>query len=262
LPTVTISAAPSLTICSGQTTTLTVSGAVSYLWSTGAVTTSISVNTAGLYSVTGTDANGCTNTANVTVVVNPLPSININSNPGLTICNGSSTTLTASGATSYVWSNGANTASTTVTLPGNYTVTGTDINGCTATARVTVVVNPLPTISITPNPGLTVCSGTNVTLTASGATSYVWSTGASTPAITVNTSGTYTVTGTDANGCTNTQSATVVVNPLPTLTVTAAPSLTICSGQSTTLTVSGAVSYVWSNGAVIPFALFIFLILR
>jgi hypothetical protein len=250
-PVINITANPSLTICQGQSTTLTASGATTYAWSNGGNTASITVNTAGTYTVTGTSA-GCTGTAQVTVVVNPLPTLNITANPGLTICQGRTTTLTVGGALTYVWSTGETTPSITVNTAGVYSVTGTNSNGCTNTAQVTVVVNPLPTVTITPNPSLTICNGSNTTLTASGANTYVWSTGANTPSITVTTAGNYSVTGTDANGCTNSAQVTVVVNALPTVTIAVAPSLTICQGQSTTLTASGATSYAWSNGGNTP----------
>jgi len=247
-PTLSIAPNPSLSVCSGQSTTLTASGAVSYVWSTGATTASITVNTANTYTVTGTDANGCTNTVSAVVVINALPSVGISAAPSLTICSGQTTTLSGTGATSYVWSTGANTSSIVVNTAGVYTVTGTDANGCTNTARVTVVVNALPTISITSNPGLTICSGTTTVLTAAGGSTYLWSTGANTTSINVSVAGTYTVTGTDVNGCTGTASVLVVVNPLPTILVNAAPSLSICSGASTTLTASGGNTYLWSNG--------------
>jgi uncharacterized repeat protein (TIGR01451 family) len=225
---------------------------MSYLWSTGASTAAISVSTGGTYTVTTTDANGCTSApASQTVTVNPLPTATITPSGPTTFCAGGSVTLTASGGTSYLWSTGATTAAITVSASGTYIVTTTDANSCTsAPASQTVTVNPLPTATITTNGPTTFCAGGSVTLTASGGTSYLWSTGATTAAITASASGTYTVTTTDANGCTSAPaSQTVTVNPLPTATITPSGPTTFCAGGSVTLTASGGTSYLWSTGA-------------
>ncbi len=242
--------ASSAVICDGDDVTLTATGAATYVWSTGATTASIteSPSVTTTYTVTGTSSAGCTNTASVTITVNPVPVVAINP-VAATICAGDDVDLTASGATSYVWSTGATTAMINV-VPGvttTYTVTGTTA-GCTAVASMTVTVNPLPVVAVTPA-APAICAGGNVNLTASGAASYVWSTGATTALINVapTATTTYTVTGT-TNGCTAVGTVTVTVNPLPTVTVTpAAPA--ICLGGTATLTANGAASYVWSTGA-------------
>jgi trimeric autotransporter adhesin len=175
-------AAASPTICIGSSTALTASGAGTYTWSpasglsatTGAdVTASPTVTT--IYTVTGTTGS-CSNTSTVTVTVNPLPVISVSTAPTSTICIGGNTTLTASGAGTYVWapastlSSSAGTsvvASPTVAL--TYTVSGTDGNGCVNTAISAILVSPLPTVVSTT--GNTVCSGGNSTLSAVPSTS-------------------------------------------------------------------------------------------
>ncbi|MEO5642992.1 MAG: T9SS type A sorting domain-containing protein [Bacteroidia bacterium] len=236
------------TICDGSTTTLTASGAVSYAWSSGGTTAmeTVAPSASTAYSVVGTDVNGCTDTTAITVNVNSLPVIAV---AGTTsVCDGNSTTLTASGASTYSWSSGG-TTDTEILSPistGSYTVTGTDINGCVNTNSVTVTVNPLPTVTITGN--TSVCDGSSTTLTASGASTYSWSSGGTTDTETLSPAVTdaYTVTGTDANGCVNTNSVTVTVNPLPTVSISG--NTTICNGSSTTLTAGGASAYAWSSG--------------
>ena len=245
-----VNAGSDQTVCVGSSVTLTGSGANSYVWDNGvtngmAFTPSVGTVT---YTVTGTDLNGCVNTDQVDVTVNPLPVVNAGLDQ--TVCIGSSVTLTGSGANSYVWNNGAvdGTAFTPSVGTVTYTVTGTDGNGCVNTDQVDVTVNPLPVVNA--GPDQTICDGPSVTLTGSGANSYVWDNGvtngvAFTPAVgTV----TYTVTGTDLNGCMNTDQVDVTVNPLP--VVNAGPDQTICDGTSIILTGSGANSYVWNNGAV------------
>ncbi|MFY9310998.1 MAG: T9SS type A sorting domain-containing protein [Bacteroidia bacterium] len=142
------------------------------------------------------------------LTVNPAPSVTVNS---VTICAGQTATLIAAGATTYSWNTGA-TTNTISASPGattSYTVTGTS-NGCSANAVATITVNPLPTVNVN---SATIVAGQNATLTATGATSYVWSTGAITNSITVSPTATtsYTVTGTNS-GCSTTAIAIVTVD--------------------------------------------------
>ena len=163
----------------------------------------ITVNASGTYTVTVTDGNGCQAEASQSVTVNPLPVVSITPSGTTTFCQGGSVDLVANPAgASYLWSNGAVTRSITVNASGTYTVTVTDGNGCQAEASQSVTVNPLPVVSITPSGTTTFCPGGSVDLVANPAgASYLWSNGAVTRSITVNASGTYTVTVTDGNGC-------------------------------------------------------------
>ncbi len=178
----------------------------------------IDVSTAGSYLITYTDTDAATATFNLTI--NALPTVIVSTSAG-TICNGESTTLTASGASTYVWNDGNTDNPRTVspTTTTTFNATGTDSNGCTSSGGTTITVNALPTVEITGT--LTYCAGSTTTLTATaGLSSYLWSTGATTQAINV-TAGSYTVTGTDANGCSATSSASTVTElPLDSATVT------------------------------------------
>jgi len=246
-PTATISG--TTTICNGQSTTLTASGGTSYLWSTGATTASInpSPTLTTPYTVTVTNGSGCTNSASQSVIVNSTPIATISGTT--TICNGQSTTLTASGGTSYLWSTGATTVSINLspTLTTPYTVTVTNGSGCTNSAGQSLTVNSTPTATISGT--TTICNGQSTTLTASGGTSYLWSTGATTASINPSPTLTtpYTVTVTNGSGCTSSTSQSVTVNSTPTATISG--TTTICNGQSTTLTASGGTSYLWSTSA-------------
>ena len=236
LPTVTISGETAF--CEGGSTTLTATGAVTYTWGT-ETTAELTVTRAGTYTVTGTDANGCENTASVEVTVNALPTVAISGEAAF--CEGGNTTLTATGAVTYSWGT-ETTAELTVAEAGTYTVTGTDANGCVNTATVEVTMNTLPTVAISGETAF--CEGGNATLTASGAATYTWGT-ETTAELTVTEPATYTVTGTDANGCTNTASVEVTMNTLPTVTISGDTSF--CFGGSTVLTASGAETYEWST---------------
>jgi hypothetical protein len=180
----------------------------------------VSGSTAGAtYTITYTDTDAETATFDLTI--NTLPSVTVSVSAGA-ICVGESTTITASGASTYSWSNGQTGSSITVspTTTTLFTATGTDSNGCTSSGSTTITVNALPTVEITGT--LTYCAGGSTTLTATaGLSSYLWSTGATTQAITVSTTGSYTVTGTDSNGCSATSSASTVTElPLDSATVT------------------------------------------
>lgn len=226
-------------ICPGESTVLTATGAVSYVWSTQETTTSISVDQPGTYSVTGT--NGCGTAIDfVTVTQAPGPAVSISGDTS--ICPGESTVLTATGADTYVWNTTETTPSITVSTAGTYTATGT--NGCgSATGSITVVAAPGPSVTITGD--LQLCPGETSTLTANGADSYAWSTTATTASISVNTAGTFSVTGT--NGCgTGTASAIVVQQSAPTVSVVG--DTVICPGATTVLTAQGTGPFTWSNG--------------
>ena len=211
-------------ICSGQSTTLSVSGTGSYAWSNGASTSFVTVTNPGTYTVTVLLPNGCSSSASAEVTAASLPTPSISGNT--TVCQGQTTTLTANGGTSYEWSNGSTTNSINVAQSGVYTVTATNAEGCSATTNVTVTVNPLPNVIITGNSSF--CQGDNTTLTATGTSTYAWNNSSTVESITVSSAGTYTVTGTDANGCTNTATKTVTVNPTYNIPL----SHSICEGES------------------------------
>ena len=232
--------------------TLTSSTGTSYLWSTGATTQNIIATTAGSYTVTVTNANGCSATSAATAVtVNALPTATITAGGATTFCAGGSVNLTSSAGSSYLWSNGATTQSISVATAGSYSVTVTNASGCAATSAPTAVtVNALPTATITAGSATTFCAGGSVILTSSAGSSYLWSNGATTQSISVTTAGSYSVTVTNASGCSATSAATAVtVNALPTATITAGGATTFCAGGSVTLTSSAGSSYLWSNGA-------------
>jgi PKD repeat protein len=240
-PTVAVNSA---TVCSGSAANITASGATTYSWNTGATTSSISVTptTATNYTVIGT-SNGCTNTKTVSVAVNAVPNVAANN---ATVCSGTAANITATGATTYSWNTGATTSSISVTptTTTNYTVTGTSA-GCVNTKTLSVTVNGTPTVAATSK---TICIGAAATLTASGAIGYSWNTGATTSSISVTptVATNYTVVGTNALGCTNTKTLSVVVNALPNVASTSA---TICAGSTATITASGASTYSWNTGS-------------
>ena len=253
-PTASIAASGPTTLCPGGSVTLTASGGASYQWSTGATSASITVSQGGSYAVTATNAAGCTAiSAPTTVTVAPAAIASITTGGPTTLCPGGSVTLTANGlaGSSYQWSTGATTPTLNVTQGGSYTVTATTPGGCTATsAAMAVAVSPAAVASITTSGPTTFCPGSSVTLTANGTagSSYQWSTGATTPTLNVTQGGSYTVTATNAAGCTATSAATAVaVNPAP-----ATPTVTGNVGNLTATSSSATGNQWYVNNVLVP----------
>ncbi|MCS6917197.1 MAG: T9SS type A sorting domain-containing protein [Chitinophagales bacterium] len=336
LPTPNIVVTGGTNICQGQSTTLSSNNTyVSYLWSTGQTTSSISVSTSGTYFLTVTDNNGCVGTSSGrTITVNPNPVPTIVAQGPTEFCDGGSVTLQVTQTyNSYNWSNGTVGQSRTFYDSGTYWCTVTDANGCTGVSNsitvteyilpipniftstgqtawctgagvflstsvtgynyqwqlgganisgatnqshtptsggnyrvvisnffgctkrsdpLSITLHALPTPSITVTGGTSICEGQSSTLSTGTYVSYLWSTGATTQSISVNTTGTYFVTVTDANGCVGTSTGrTITVNPNPTPTIIALGNTDICQGSSVTLQVTQTYSsYNWSNGTV------------
>lgn len=261
----------STVVCAGNATIFTDSSTspnsqiTNRNWNFGDLTSDTVLNPQHIYSSPGnyvvtlivSSASGCTDTIIHTVTVLPNPVMTISS-ANINLCTGQNTTLTASGANSYLWSPAATLSSSTgnsVTATPSattlYTVTGTGTNGCTSTAQISVTVNPPPVVVLTPD--VTVCKGDTTMLIASGANAYSWSpstwlnttTGDTVIAVPYSTT-TYLVTATDINGCTSTASITLTVNP----TLTVPP---IWQVIDTLFCATGFVTYQWNfNWVPIP----------
>lgn len=259
-PLPTANAGNDVVICGGNSTTLSATGGVTYLWSppTGLSSVNISNPDASpslttTYTVTVTDVNGCTDSDQITVTVN-APSAD--AGPDVSICQGSSTTLSGTGAGTYTWGPSTGLSATNIPNPvaspvstTTYTLTVTDTNGCIGTDDVSVTVNPNPT-AIASN-DTAICLFQSVTISAQGGVSYSWSpvTGLSSstvsnPVASPTSSITYTVTVTDINGCTDSESVLITVNNLP--SADAGNDVSFCSGLSANLNATGGVSYQWS----------------
>ena len=214
--------ASNVSVCENGTVSISATGASTYNWSpsvylngnsgpniifsNGATTT---------YTITGTSSAGCVSTKDVTVTVNPLPSV-FGGNDS-TICAGNQLIFHGSGANTYSWTGGIFNGIIFTPSVGTttYTVTGTSSSGCVNTDQVVVTVNPIPTVS--GGNDTTICETNTLTLSGTGANTYSWDNGITngisfTPAVGTTT---YTVTGTSSEGCSKTEQVVVTVNPLP-----------------------------------------------
>ena len=251
--------------CSGLSFNLNASGGISYLWSptTGLSNPNIAnplatpPNTTQ-YTVSATDANGCTNTDTVAITINPLPVVTASGN--VSVCPGSSTQLNANGATNYTWAPSIGLSDPNIANPianpgstTSYTVTGTDVNGCQGSDNLTVTVYPAAQADAGADQA--VCIGSATQLNATGGISYQWTpaTGLNNPSIAnpsvnINTSQTYTVLVTDANGCIDIDSVMILINPLPVVQLSQGDT-SICAGDGVQLGASGGTQYQWSPTA-------------
>lgn len=193
------------TLCSGDSVTLSAYGANSYSWNINSTNTTVVIASGSptLISVTGWDTNGCTSTITKTLSTAQTPTINVAG--GLTVCKGSSSTMLATGAVTYTWSNNliSPVVSISPTATTVYSVVGSDITGqCFDTAMVTITVVPVPTISVLGDEEL--CVNNSATLTVIGANDYTWNTGLTGSVIIVSptTTTSYSVAGTSIYGCT------------------------------------------------------------
>jgi hypothetical protein len=254
-PSPTVSVVGSSSVCAGHSATLIASGADSYIWNTNAVGATVIVvpTTTTTYMVIGTNSLGCTHLTSFTVASAPLPALGISGST--TICLGSTATWVATGAQTFTWSTLQTTPTVTLSpqVTTVYSLQGTAANGCTAMAISMLGVFPPPVVAVVPHHPAA-CTDEFFVLTASGAFTYTWSHGIQngmpfkpgTPGTFV-----YTVTGTDANGCTDQDVTTLIVELTPTVTISSSAP-TLCVGSVAILQATGATTYIWMTSETSP----------
>lgn len=254
-------AGPDTSVCAGGSITLNASGGTTYSWNP---TTGLSCSNCPnpvanpslttIYKVTVSSGSCPPAADSVKITVKALPVVSAGNNA--MICIGDSIQLSASGGVAYTWTpiNGLDNPNIPdpIAKPGNsitYTVTATNAEGCVRSSSVAVTVNPLPIADAGDDEIM--CPGASVILTASGGVDYTWDppaslscTNCSSTTASPATTTTYTVTVTDANGCSNKDS--VVVNVTSMLITNAGPDTSVCAGESIVLNASGGTNYSWS----------------
>jgi len=237
------------TICPGSPISLSVSGGTSRTWSTGDTAANITVipYSAMIYTVTSSETGYCPTTDSVRVSL--MPTVATIASRDTSICLGSSITLSVTGGTSRYWNTGDTTTTITLTptSTATYTVVSEQSGLCSKYDLITVSVLPYVTTRVSGN--VTICQGTSANLSVTGGDSWHWSNGATSPTISVspNRTTSYFVTTDSVNRCSKTDTMTVNVNPLPNVVITG--DTLINAGETTTLTATGAQSYLWSTGA-------------
>ncbi|MBS1635395.1 MAG: gliding motility-associated C-terminal domain-containing protein [Bacteroidetes bacterium] len=232
----------SYSLCAGFPATLTANGANSYTWQPGNLIGNpvfISPTTSIVFTLTGQNLSGCSNSTTFSLNVYNPPNLTIN--PGSnTVCNSAAISFTASGASTYTWLPGLNnTPILTLNPPitsNVYTLMGTNAQGCTSAITKIITAIAAPTISTSSNP-TSVCSGGSVTLTATGASNYTWYPGnTGGPSVTINPLSTtiYTAVG-ETNGCSST--STVMVSNLLSPTISSSGNIT-CNNSAVQISIA------------------------
>jgi hypothetical protein len=254
----TISIEGSNPVCVGNTATLVSNIEDNAIWNTGAIGARLPVTAGGDYFVKVKNIYGCESQSEkvtMRVVTSPLPDKpKIAASGVLTFCQGDEVTLTSDSKVKSVWSNGVTNASITAVTSGDFRVRALNDEGCYSPESdvVSVKVNPLPAKpQISLSGETTFCDGGNLTMTSNYDSGNIWSTTATTKSIAVTTTGTFSLTQRDGNGCeSKSDEVSVKVNPLPaTPSITSLRPTTFCDRDYTRLRASEAYSYQWSNGS-------------
>lgn len=233
---------PDTTTCTNSIVLDAGAGFSSYSWTTGDVTQTSTINSTGPVAVVVTDANGCVGSDTAMVTLSPMPIVNLG--PDISQCGGTATLDASNPGSLYFWSNSTSAQTTTVSATGTYSVLVVTPAGCSASDIINVTISNQPIVNL--GPDTSIC-GTSITLNAGNpGCTYLWSTFATSQTINV-AAGTFFVRVTNPSGCFSVD--TIVVSTSSTPSVSAGANVTICIGQSTTLTATGALSYVWSTGA-------------
>lgn len=248
----------STSVCAGTTGNYSISAvplATSYTWTvppgaiinSGQGTTSINVTfgtTPGNISVTAYSNPSCgspVRTQAITVNANPVVALGSD----VTQCGGTVLLDAGNPGSTFLWSNSSTTQTITASTSGTYSVTVTNVNGCTGTDAINVTINTPPTVAL--GNDITQCGGTAVLNAGNPGASYLWSNSATTQTITVGTSGMYSVVVTDANGCTGTDVISVTFNTPP--VVALGSDITQCGGTALLDAGNPGASYLWSNSS-------------
>lgn len=240
-----VSLGTDLTICDGTPTVIDAANPGStYLWSTGDTTQTITVSTAGTYSVMVTNTSGCSSYDTIVVNTNPSPVQALGAD--IQACVGQNVVLDAGNPNAtYSWNTGATTRTINPVVGGTYIVTVTGTGGCSTSDTIEVVFNSLPVVDI--GADINICIEDTTVLDAGNpGSTYLWSTGDTTQTIKVNAAGTYSVTVTNANGCSNTDQMVVTNKPAPNASFTD----TALNGLNVKFTsiVTAGNSYTWNFG--------------
>ncbi|MCX6181416.1 MAG: gliding motility-associated C-terminal domain-containing protein [Bacteroidetes bacterium] len=221
----------------------------SYLWDSGENTKAISTSIAGKHKVTVTDANTCSASDSINLIVNPLPVFDLGVDQSI-CANGSKATFDVGAVfTKYLWDSGEKTKTLITSVAGKHKVTATDAFGCSASDSVNLTLNAAPTINI--GPDLSVCENVlpmQFSIVVEDGTSVLWNNGNTTPSIALDKSGLYIVTVSNKNGCSKTDSLWLQVKSLP--SVDLGPDMVLCETSLPMNLNAGAGmdKYKWGSG--------------
>jgi PKD repeat protein len=247
---VTITAPPSYSLgpdtssCGNMVAVDAGSGYVSYTWSTGGTSQMENVSSNDTISVTVVDANGCTLTDTIGVVLNPAPVVNLGAD--FAQCGGPAILDAGNPGSLFFWSNSTSSQTTAVNATGTYFVNVLTQAGCAGADTINVTINNQPVVNL--GPDTSICLANVILDAGNPGSTYAWSNAQTSQVVTVG-SGTYNVLVTDPSGCSDRDTISVTTNVPP--VVTASADTSICPGGTATLTATGALTYLWSNNAAV-----------
>jgi gliding motility-associated-like protein len=239
-----ISEPDTIELCDGNSVTLNATGSSSYIWNTGETGNSITVNTAGIYTVTSGE-NCPSNLDSTEVFTIQEPTLAILNPNNIELCQGETITLNTIASTSIVWNTGEITNSIDINTAGTFFATST--NSCFSISDTITIINSAQINVSILEPNSTICSNETITIHATGANSYIWNTGATSDSITVNSSGNYSVTS-NGNCPSNSADIQITVTPQVTINILEGNSIVLCPNTTANLNASFSNNYQWNTG--------------
>jgi Secretion system C-terminal sorting domain len=231
---------PDATFCGSVVLNAQNAGAT-YQWSDSTTTQTLSASTSGTYSVTVTNAFNCTTTDAINVTINPVPAVNLGAD--ITQCGGSVTLDAQNAGATYQWSDSTTAQTLNASTSGTYSVTVTNAFNCATSDAINVTINPVPAVNL--GADITQCGG-SITLDAQNAgATYQWSDSTTAQTLNASTSGTYSVTVTNAFNCATSDAINVTINPVSTVNLGA--DITQCGGSVTLDAQNAGAIYQWSD---------------
>ena len=231
------------TICAGESVTFDPGTFTTYLWNDASTNQTLVANSAGDYVVKITDANGCADSDSVVLIVNALPVVDLGVDQ--TICAGESVTFDAGVFTTYLWNDASTNQTLVANTAGDYVVKVTDVNGCTDSDSVVLIINALPVVDL--GADQSICAGESYSFDAGVFTTYLWNDASTNQTLVATTAGDYVVKITDANGCTDSDSVVLTINALP--VVDLGTDQSICAGESYTFDAGVFTTYLWNDAS-------------
>ncbi|MGL5890426.1 MAG: hypothetical protein ACRC3B_11105, partial [Bacteroidia bacterium] len=201
---------PDITAC-GQIVLNAQNAGSSYQWNNSTNAQTLTATSSGTYSVTVTNANNCAASDAINVTINPVPVVNLGAD--ITQCGGTVMLDAQNAGSSYQWNNSTNAQTLTATSSGTYSVTVTNANNCSASDAINVTINPVPVVNL--GADVVQCGGTVLLDAQNAGSSYQWNNSTNAQTLTAASSGTYSVTVTDASNCSASDAINVTINAIP-----------------------------------------------
>lgn len=233
-----------ITICEGDSIQIGIDGQSNYIWNTGSIEDSIFIQNEGLYNLNYTDNEGCLISETVFLKVNPMPLLFLGSDKS--ICVGDTIKLNAGNHLTILWNNNETTQQIAVWQQGQYSVSVTNSFNCSNSDTINITLNSLPIVNL--GVDTTICPNQLIELYPGEFSSYIWSDLSINKALTVTSSGTYTVSVLDKNNCKG--SDEIIISMFEAPIVNLGNDTSICQGENIILSAGSFSKYLWSDNSI------------